>query len=274
MQPSRITIGRISIDPVTRAEAITAVEALVRAGRGGFVVTPNIDHIVLAHHDPRLRDAYARASLSLPDGQPVVWMSRLLGTMAPERVSGSDLIWPLMATAAARAWKVFFFGTTASVSGEAERRLIALNPGLRVVGRDCSFWSADDPTEPDASGVVRAIRESGAELVIVSLSAPRQEIWMARHARAIAPAVAIGMGAALDFVAGAVVRAPAWVSNAGLEWLYRLAQEPRRLAHRYLVRGPQILPIFAGTFYRRFLARGPGRARPLDESAQAVHKES
>lgn len=244
------------------------------AGQGGFVATPNVDHIVLAHGDARLRDAYAQASLSLPDGQLVVWMARLLGSPAPERVSGSDLIGPLMAGAAARNRKVFFFGATEAISREAERRLVARHPGLRVVGRDCSLWSADDTTAPDESGVVRAVRQSGADLVIVALGAPRQELWMARHARALAPAVAIGLGASLDFVAGAVPRAPAWVSDAGLEWLYRLAQEPRRLAYRYLVRDPQILPIFAVALARRLRRRGAGGTKPINQAAAAVHRES
>lgn len=255
MQRKQITIGRVSIDPITQIEALAAIDALIADRRGGFVVTPNIDHIVIAHRDAAVQAAYARASLSLPDGQPVVWMARLLGSPAPERVSGSDLIWPLMARAAARDHKVFFFGTTEAISREAERRLVARYPALRVVGRDWSFWSEDDATEPDASAVVRAIRQSGADLVIVALSAPRQELWMARHAQALAPAIAIGLGASLDFVAGAVTRAPAWVSHAGLEWLYRLAQEPRRLAYRYLVRDPQILPIFAREFFGKMRGR-------------------
>lgn len=273
MQRHRFTIGRIPIDPVTRAEALAAIDALITRGRGGFVVTPNVDHIVMAHGHEGMRAACAGASLSLADGQPVVWMAKMLGTPVPERVSGSDLIDPLMGYAAARGRRVFFFGTTPAVSHEAERRLVARYPSLRIVGRDCSFWPADDRTAPDASAVVQAVRRSGADLVIVALNAPRQHLWMARHAQALSPAVAIGLGASLDFVAGAVARAPAWVSHAGLEWLFRLAQEPRRLAYRYLVRDPQILPIFAADVYRKLRGR-VSRNGPIGDASPVIHRES
>ena len=266
MLSSRIALGPVEVDPLTQAGALDAVERLVAAGDGGFVVTPNVDHLVLVQRDARLRDAYRRARLSLADGQPLLWMARLLGTPLPEKVSGSDLIEPLMASAAAAGRRVFFFGATPQVSAEAERRLVRRHPRLKIVGRDCSSWSPADPSAPAASPVVKAVRESRADLVVVALGSPKQEFWMARHDKDLAPAVAIGLGASLDFVAGAVKRAPAWMSDAGLEWLYRLAQEPRRLAYRYLVRDPQILPIFAGDLYRRAVQR---RAGPLAADSRA-----
>lgn len=242
---TRPHIGQVPFDPITRLDAVDAIDRLIGGQRGGYVVTPNIDHIVMAQHNAALRAVYTNAALSLPDGQPVVWITRLLGTPVPERVSGSDLIDPLMAMAAARQYPVFFFGAQPAVSEEAARRLTLRHPGLAIVGRDTSMWRADDTTPPDQSPVVRAIHASGARLVVLALGCPKQEMWMARHAAALAPAVAIGLGASLDFVAGVVKRAPAWVSAAGLEWAYRLAQEPGRLAYRYLVRDPLIIPIVA-----------------------------
>lgn len=241
----RAWIGDLGLDRLTLAQTIDAVDALITRGRGGYVVTPNVDHLVLATRHDELRRAHARAALSLTDGQPLVWMSRLLGTPVPEKVSGSDLLDPLMAYAARKSRGVFFFGSTPATLAAARRRFERLYPGLRIVGQDCSFWRADDDTPPDASATVRAIRASGAEIVVLALSCPRQEQWMARHADAIAPAVAFGLGASLDFAGGAVRRSPAWMSRAGLEWLYRLAQEPTRLASRYLVRDTRALPIFA-----------------------------
>lgn len=240
----RLSIGPVPFDVMTRDHALARIEALATAGRGGYVVTPNIDHIVLAHQRPALRAIYRNAALSLIDGQPVVWMARLLGARQATRVSGSDLITPLMAMAAANDLPVFFFGAQETVAAEAARRLAVRHPGLRIVGRDSRMWDVSDNTPPEASPVVAAVRASGARIVVLALGCPKQEIWMARHAAALAPAITIGLGASLDFVAGAVSRAPQWVSNAGLEWLYRLAQEPGRLAHRYLVRDVQILPIF------------------------------
>ena len=182
-------------------------------------------------------------------------MARALGTPLPEKISGSDFIEPLMARAAIRSRRVFFFGATPAISAEAERRLVSRHPQLRIVGRDCSYWSPDPADAAAGERVARAIRDAGADLVIVALGSPKQELWMAQHERLIAPAVALGLGASLDFVAGAVTRAPAWVSRAGIEWLYRLAQEPRRLAYRYLVRDMQALPIFAVDLYRSVTRR-------------------
>ena len=255
MQRKPIALGHTVADPVTQQEALAAVDALIAARQGGFVVTPNVDHIVLAESDHEFRHAYRRARLSLADGQPLIWMARALGTPLPEKISGSDFIEPLMAYAAANGKRVFLFGATPDVSAEAESRLRARYPRLSIVGRDTSHWSPSEPAASIGAPVVGAIRRSRADLVIVALGSPKQELWMARHERDIAPAIAFGLGGSLDFVAGAVSRAPAWMSRAGLEWTYRLAQEPRRMAYRYLVRDMRILSIFATALWRRAIGR-------------------
>ncbi len=253
----RTWIGDLGLDRLTQAQTIEAVDALIRRERGGYVVTPNVDHLVLATRHEALRRAHARAALSLADGQPLVWMSRLLRAPVPEKVSGSDLLDPLMAYAARANRGVFFFGSTPDTLAIARERFEQSHPALRIVGQDTSFWRADDETPAEESRVVRAIRESGAEIVVLALSCPRQEQWMERHADAIAPAVAFGLGASLDFAGGVVRRAPRWMSRAGLEWLYRLAQEPRRMAYRYLVRDMQALPIFARALWNARIASRP-----------------
>lgn len=258
----RTYIGPVGFDAVTQLQAIAVIDQLIRERRGGYVVTPNLDHLVEAAREPAFASAQADSSLSLVDGQPLVWMSRLLGAPLPEKVSGSDLLDPLMAYAARAGRRVFFFGSTPAVQREARQRLEARHPGLQVSGGDCSFWRPDDPTPPHESPVVRAIAASGADIVIVALSCPRQELWVARHAAVIAPAIALALGASLDFTAGAVRRAPAWMSRAGLEWLFRLAQEPRRLAHRYLVRDMAALPIFARALWTSRVRRLRPRVAP------------
>lgn len=259
-----VTIGPLRVDRVTRQDALDRIDDLVRGGHGGYVVTPNVDHIVLARRIPELREAYRRAALSLADGQPVLWMARGLGSPLPEKVSGSDLIDPLMGRAARQGWGVFLFGANPAVSAAARARLLERHPSLRIVGFDTSVWRADEPPSREPSPVVENVRRSGAQLVIVALGNPKQELWMLRHAQAIRPAVAVGLGGSLDFVAGAVRRAPRWMSDAGLEWIYRLVQEPGRLAYRYLVRDAQILPIFAGEVLQR--ARAP-RSLETEEHA-------
>ena len=246
-----VRIGAVHVDRVTQGGALAAIRRLVEARKGGYVVTPNVDHVVLASPGSALAEAYRNASLSLADGQPILWMARLLGTPLPEKVSGSDLLDPLMAEAARHGWGVFLFGASDAVSLRAAARLEARHPGLFIVGRDTSRWNPQDPAS--SQRVVAAIRDSGADLVVVALGCPKQELWMARHADALGSAVAIGLGGSLDFAAGAVPRAPQWMANAGLEWLYRLSREPRRLAYRYLVRDVQIVPVFLATLVRRYL---------------------
>ncbi len=212
--------------------------------------TPNVDHVVMAEHDVRFRTAYQAAALSLVDGAPVLWASRLLRTPLPAKVSGSDLVMPLMQRAAERGYRVYFLGGAEGVADLARSKLEAALPELRIVGTDASRISVDaDPGQVDA--VVERIRNAQADLVLVALGAPKQELWSYSRTSALSPAVLIGVGASLDFVAGVQKRAPRWMSKVGMEWLYRLAQEPRRLAGRYLLRDPQFFWILA-----RQLARG------------------
>ncbi len=265
METTRLSIGSLQVDRVTMQQALQRISTLVQSSWGGYVVTPNVDHVVLAHRDPQLRSAYARASLSLVDGMPLVWMSRVLGHPLPERVAGSDLFDPLMALAAHEGWPVFFVGSTEDNSRSAAKRLCLRHPGLRIVGRDTAHWSAADAADPETSPVVQAIREADARLVIVALGCPKQELWMAHHAESIRPAVALGLGGVLDFTSGSVERAPRWMRRNGLEWLYRLAQEPGRLAHRYLVQDIQVVPIFL-----RQLLTSAQRTEPRHAAASRV----
>jgi N-acetylglucosaminyldiphosphoundecaprenol N-acetyl-beta-D-mannosaminyltransferase len=257
-QPWRSTqIGAVRVDRVTVPQALTTIASLVHGGMGGFVVTPNVDHIVLAETDPELRRAYREAALSLADGQPVVWMSKLLGQPVPSKISGADFIWDVLGAAEQEEWGVFFVGATPSVSQEAIRRIQERFPRIRLAGADTATWRADIAQTVRTNDLLARIRATGARIIIVALGCPKQERWMLRHAAALRPAVAIGLGGSLDFAAGAVRRAPAWISRCGMEWLFRLAQEPRRLAYRYLVRDAHIVPIFARAWTSRWLRRAP-----------------
>jgi N-acetylglucosaminyldiphosphoundecaprenol N-acetyl-beta-D-mannosaminyltransferase len=238
----RMNIGRVPVDSLTFAEAIDAIDALVTSGRGGTVFTPNVDHVVQAEEDERLRDAYDGVALSLVDGMPVLWASRLMGTPLPEKVSGSDLVEPLLVRAAARGWRVFFLGGLPGAAEGARDLLVARIPGLQIVGVSSPRIDVNgDPSANDA--VVEMLREARADLVLVALGAPKQELFSHAIAERVRPAVLIGIGGTLDFISGKIRRAPSWMSSSGLEWLYRLAQEPRRMWKRYLVRDPKFLLI-------------------------------
>jgi N-acetylglucosaminyldiphosphoundecaprenol N-acetyl-beta-D-mannosaminyltransferase len=227
-----LQLGRIKVHAVTMADALGVIDDLAMA-RGGRVFTPNIDHVVIAEENQDFAQAYARADLSLADGFPIVVTSKLTSTPMPEKVSGSDLVQPLMKQAEARKRKVFFFGGEPGVAEEAKARLESQFPGLQVVGTasprvDLSLSDAE------LLKLAEPIRTSGAHYVLVALGAPKQELFIDRVADALRPAVFLGVGASLDFIAGRVKRAPSWVSSMGFEWLYRLNQDRARLWRRYL----------------------------------------
>lgn len=234
---SRLWISHVPIDVLRFDEALSRIEELVGAGRGGAVFTPNVDHVVMAEDLPAFREAYAAAELSVVDGKPLQWASRLLGNPLPEKISGADLIEPLMALAGRKGWGVYLLGGAPGVADEAGRRL-ARSHGVRVVGTSAPPLS-ERPSERAVQELVRRLGEARPELVLVALGAPKQELLIHRIKSRAAPAVLLGIGAGLDFVAGRVKRAPRWVSNAGFEWLYRLTREPARLWRRYLLRDPR-----------------------------------
>lgn len=240
----RVRIGGVWIDVVTFEGALAAIEELVARRRGGAVFTPNVDHIVQAEHSAPFREAYGRASLSLADGAPVVWASRLLPIRLPEKVSGSDLVWPLARLAASRGWRVYLLGGRSGAAAEAARRFHEAC-GLNVVGIDDAHVRLDDPAS--YAPVLERIRAARPDLLLVAFGAPKQELWIDRVRAALGPTVAIGVGASLDFVAGQVRRAPAWMARCGLEWLFRLGQEPGRLWRRYLVQDPAFVGIVLRT---------------------------
>ena len=244
----RLRVGEISIDVLTFAGALEAIDALIVAQKGGYVVTPNVDHVVLADDNAAFRDSYTHASLSLVDGQPLVWASRMLGQQLPEKISGADLILPLMERAAQKNWRVYFMGAGPGVAQKAADE-VHRRYGTNIVGCDAPKVSVDPAATENAEAVAK-IAAARPDIVLVALGAPKQEIWMHRCASQYAPAVAFGIGAGLDFIAGTVKRAPAWMSNNGLEWAYRLTREPKRMWRRYLVNDPRFLLILARTMKR------------------------
>jgi len=246
---ARVRIGQVAMDRFTFAEALDAIERLVESGAGGSIFTPNVDHIVLAEDDQAFREAYAQASVVLVDGMPVLWASRLLGDPLPEKVSGADLVEPLLRRAAARGWRTYLLGGEPGAAREAMERLAARGPVPPVVGIDDGRIAVEDT--PEQREVVARVIAARPQLLLVATGAPKQERWILRHRAALGPAVAAGIGAGLDFLAGRKRRAPAWMSRAGLEWAYRLSTEPKRLWRRYLVNDPRFLAILWREWRRR-----------------------
>jgi N-acetylglucosaminyldiphosphoundecaprenol N-acetyl-beta-D-mannosaminyltransferase len=243
---ARVRFGQLWIDAVTFAQAMDEIERLVERGQGGSVFTPNVDHVVKVDSDAVFRGAYERCSLSLADGQPVVWASRLLGEGArlPEKVSGSDLVFPLMERAGQRGWRVYLCGGPPGVA-EAAAEVAIKKYGVNIVGTESPRMALT--ANPEDAAIAERVRKANAQLLLVGFGAPKQELFIHRCGDALNPAVSLGIGASLDFMAGRVPRAPRWMSRSGLEWLYRLGKEPRRLWRRYLVEDPKFLLILGRT---------------------------
>lgn len=244
---------------MTLSGLLRELDRLVAGRRGGAVYTPNVAHIVLAEFDPALRAAYAAVDVSVADGMPVLWASRLLRPVLPEKLSGSDLVVPVSRHAAQRGWRVYLVGGLPGSAAEAGRRLRALC-SVEIVGVDDSLI---DLANPDADEpLLGRIRDARPDLLFLGLGAPKQEIWAQRVRHHVGGAVIIAVGASLDFIAGQTSRAPRWMSRVGLEWLFRLVQEPRRLWRRYLVESLHFPPILLRTLRqppheRRCVARPP-----------------
>jgi N-acetylglucosaminyldiphosphoundecaprenol N-acetyl-beta-D-mannosaminyltransferase len=237
---SRIRIGRVWIDCVTFEEALAAVESLI--GRGGAVFTPNVDHVVTAEKNEEFAAAYQAADVSVADGQWVVWAARALGTPLPAKISGSDLTLPLAKRLGASGRSVYLLGGAKGAAEKAARRL-EQECGVRIAGIDDGRV---DLTAPDPAQIAR-VKAASPDVVLVALGSPKQELWIHRNREAVRPAVLLGVGATLDFLAGYVRRAPPWISKAGMEWMFRLALEPKRLARRYLVDDPRFAAVVLRT---------------------------
>jgi N-acetylglucosaminyldiphosphoundecaprenol N-acetyl-beta-D-mannosaminyltransferase len=198
-----------------------------------FVVTPNVDHVVMLQTNDALRRVYAEAHLILADGVPLIVASRLLGDPLPERVAGSELV-PLVFDAVPhdRKLRVFLLGAAPGVGERAAAQIRQRWPGVQVVGTYSPPLGFEHDPEEEERIMARLI-DATPELLIVGLGAPKQELWVHRHFRRLPGRVALCVGATIDFLAGEKSQAPVWMRRSGLEWLHRVLTEPRRLGRRY-----------------------------------------
>ncbi|HEY1333428.1 MAG TPA: WecB/TagA/CpsF family glycosyltransferase, partial [Myxococcaceae bacterium] len=249
----RIRYGRVFAHGVEHDEAIDLIVARAKSGLGGFVLTPNVDHIALARREPAMSEAYENCFLSLADGMPLVAICRLLRLPLHHKVSGSDLLVPLLERCADDGLPIFFFGGSWEVCDRAQRMLKERYPHIEITGHDSSDFDSHGNLQNAIDALHRA-RASGARIIICSLP-PAKQVLLDQLMWEYAPAVGVATGGALSFFVGDVKRAPRWVSKCGLEWLYRLIQEPSRLWHRYLVEDLGALPAFMAMVLRRMTGR-------------------
>ncbi len=235
----RVDILGVHVSAIDMDLALDEIERWVTQSEPHYVCVTGVHGVMESQRDAGLREIHNRSGLTTPDGMPMVWLGKRAGATWMRRVYGPDLMLALAERAAERGWSSFFYGGKEGVPDILGARLVERFPGFRVAGT----WSPPfRPLTPEEDAeLIERIDGSGATLVWVGLSTPKQERWMAAHAGRLRAPVLLGVGAAFDIHAGTLRQAPPWMQRNGLEWLYRLYREPRRLARRYLSNNPRFV---------------------------------
>jgi N-acetylglucosaminyldiphosphoundecaprenol N-acetyl-beta-D-mannosaminyltransferase len=242
----------IRVDATSYEDATGRILNWARRGESRYVCVAVVHTVMESHDSPEFRRMVNAADLVTPDGMPLVWGLRMQGCPGASRVYGPDLTLHVLREAAGEGIAVGFYGSSDEILPQLLARMKELFPGLRVTYSYCPPFRALTPEED--SRVIEEIARSEARILFVGLGCPKQERWMAEHHGRIRAAM-IGVGAAFDFLAGAKPQAPRWMQDRGLEWLFRLMTEPRRLWRRYLLNNPRFVALFLGQLLRRRVAR-------------------
>lgn len=256
-----IRIGEVRVHALPEHGCIDVILRQIERGRGGWVITLNLHSVRLAARDAGYAALCRKATLAVADGMPLIWVSRLQGEALPERVTGSDLLSTLTAAASARGRSVLLLGGDPGTAEAAAAILQRRNPTVRVAGTLCPPMGFEQSPEQIAA-LVAATVTAHPDIVFVGLSTPKQD-WLIGRLRAALPATwFVGVGNGFSFLCGAVPRAPRWMQRCGLEWLHRLAHEPRRLAKRYLLEClPFGVALIGNTVRRRVRGVRTGHTR-------------
>jgi N-acetylglucosaminyldiphosphoundecaprenol N-acetyl-beta-D-mannosaminyltransferase len=232
---SKVQFLNARYDPLTLSQTVDAVFRHVESGHGGWLCTVNVAILMMMRSDMRLQSFVDRASLVVADGQPIVWCAPWFGRRLPERVTGVDLVDAVCARAARMGKRVYLLGATGEIVSKVAKRLHDRHPALQVEFADGYF------TKDEAANRADQIHAYGADILFVGMGVPRQELFIEDQWTRLGVGMAIGVGGSFDVLAGLRARAPLWVQRLGMEWFYRLVQEPRRLFIRYLVTNSQFV---------------------------------
>ena len=262
-----VVISETRFDNVTMTEAVEKILHLVqKADSPQHVCTGNLDHLALLREDAEFRAIYSSAALVLADGMPIVWLSRLRPDTAnlAERVAGSDLLMELCRASAWTGLRLFFLGGYPGAAEAAKLTLEARFPGVQICGTYCPPKETFE-TPDEQEKIAQILRATNPDVLLVGLGAPKQEKWIARHKMQLSVPVSIGVGGSFEMAAGMVTRAPRLVQRTGMEWAWRLLQDPRRLYARYFGRDlPLLIQLLTDAVLLRAGLRKP-KPRPLIE---------
>ncbi len=246
-------------------EAVTCIVQMAqKTEKPRYVCTGNLDHLVTLEHDAEFRAIYENSDLNLADGKPVVLLSRLTGGVPlRQRVTGSDLFWELARASAVTGLRLFFLGGAEGAADLAKEAILKRYPAAVICGTYCPPRALFS-TEAEQARIREVVQASEADILLVGFGAPKQEKWIAANKDLLSVPVSIGVGGSFEMASGLVRRAPVWMQNAGLEWVYRFLQEPTRLWQRYFVRDlPFLLVLVWRCFSERRAAAAAVPAAPV-----------
>jgi N-acetylglucosaminyldiphosphoundecaprenol N-acetyl-beta-D-mannosaminyltransferase len=252
-----VWVWGVPFAPVTLEQSVAAVDALIERGEPSYFITANLHYVMLTHEHPDLDAINREAAFIVADGAPIVRAARKRPASLPERVAGSDLIFHLCDLAARKGRRLFFLGAPPGVAEEAAARLIDRYPGLQIAGTACPPFRKLSDDEHEA--LLAQIREARPDILFVAFGQPKGERWIAENHRRIGVPVSVQVGASLEFAAGRFARAPKWMQRTGVEWVFRMLQEPRRLTSRY-ARNAAFLGRMRLRESLRITGRPPGEA--------------
>lgn len=235
----RVDVLGVPVSATTMTKALSRVEGWIRDQDPHFVTFTGVHGVMECQSDPELARIHCAAGMVAPDGMPMVWSSKLAGIKETTRVYGPDFLLAMAERAADKGYTSFFYGGNEGVADELAAGLTARFPGFRSVGTYCPPFRP--LTAAEADEVVELIRSANPDMVWVGLSTPKQERWMAAFVDRLGVPALLGVGAAFDIHTGHLSQAPSWMQRHGLEWLYRLGVEPKRLWRRYLVNNPKFV---------------------------------
>lgn len=229
--PATVAVLGVPFHNVTMDDTVAWVDSKIRSRGFHQIATANLDFLVHAIHDPEMQEILCTCDLVIPDGMPVLWGARLLGSALKQRVCGVDLVPRLAELCVRKNYSMFILGASEKNSARAAENLCERYPGLRIAGR------YSPPVAPlgqmNHEDILRRIERARPDILLVAMGNPKQEKWLAMHRDRLNVPVCIGVGGTIDFIAGAVKRAPRWMQRGGLEWAYRMLQEPGRMFQRY-----------------------------------------
>lgn len=249
---ARIKFMNTEVDNLTMDETLNVIDSLIQQNKSAYVVTPNVDHIVQLERGGKLVEAYKNADLILTDGKPLIWISQWYKTPIKEKISGSDLFPLLCKMAAEKNYSMFLLGAAEGVADKAAQNLIAKYNQLNIVGTYSPPLGFEN-NEFEMKKIEKLIKNANPHILIVGLGCPKQELFIFQNCQKLGVPISLGLGASIDFEAGNIKRAPKWMTNHGLEWLFRITQDPKRMAKRYFINDLVIFKL-AFKYKRRNIA--------------------